>query len=107
MKFQRYAILLCTIALTVGAGSSQAADGEEIYTGAMPPCSSCHNTGAAGAPKVGDADSWGDRLDADTAELVQNVKDGQGAMPAYKDRNSEEELTAAVEWMVEQTRNAE
>ena len=107
MKLKRHAILLSIAALGFGAGPLQAADGEEIYRSAMPPCSSCHDTGAAGAPKVGDAESWGDRLDKDTAGLVQSVKDGLGVMPAYEGKNTDEELTASVQWMVEQTRNGE
>lgn len=107
MKFQRYATLLCAAAITLGAGPIQAADGEEIYRGAMPPCSSCHDSGAAGAPKLGDAASWGERLDKDTAALVQSVKQGLGVMPAYEGKQSDEELAAAVEWMLQQTRETE
>ncbi len=101
------AIMIVTgaMALTLAAAVTHAADGEEVYrSGSMPPCSSCHDTGAAGAPKVGDAASWGDSIDADVATLVQSVKDGKGIMPAYEGKNSEEELTAAVNWMLEQSK---
>lgn len=96
------------IALAFGmslGGNAHAIDGEEVYrSGSMPPCFTCHDTGTAGAPKTGDAGTWGDRLDKDTADLVASVMSGQGVMPAYQDRISEDEARAAVEWMLEQTK---
>ena len=45
-------------------------------------CGVCHNTGAAGAPKTGDAAAWQARLDAKGMdELVQSVVNGLNAMP--------------------------
>ena len=44
-------------------------------------CAACHTTGAAGAPKLGDAPAWVDRLKSGFDTLVQSALKGKGAMP--------------------------
>lgn len=45
-------------------------------------CTFCHATGAAGAPKVGDAAAWKPRLAQGMDTLLKNAKNGKNAMPA-------------------------
>jgi cytochrome c5 len=45
-------------------------------------CAACHATGAAGAPKLGDAGAWGPRLKAGFDALVTSALKGKGAMGA-------------------------
>ncbi len=45
-------------------------------------CAACHATGAAGAPKLGDAGAWGPRLKAGFDALVNSALKGKGAMGA-------------------------
>jgi len=52
--------------------------GEEIYKSV---CSACHATGAAGAPKFGDAGSWAARIKEGQKRLVQTAIKGERAMP--------------------------
>ncbi|HMB16817.1 MAG TPA: c-type cytochrome [Pelovirga sp.] len=72
--------------------------GSEIY---QKNCSSCHSSGIMGAPKLGD-----DRYSADIEELVTNSINGIGRMPARGgNRNlSDEDVRAAVEYMVEESK---
>ena len=44
-------------------------------------CGVCHNTGAANAPKTGDAAAWEPRLAKGMDTLVASVKNGLNAMP--------------------------
>ena len=44
-------------------------------------CFACHSTGAAGAPKTGDAAAWAPRLEKGADVLVQSVKNGLNGMP--------------------------
>ncbi|MFZ5697555.1 MAG: c-type cytochrome [Pseudomonadota bacterium] len=44
-------------------------------------CTFCHATGAAGAPKTGDAAAWKPRLAKGDAALLKSVKNGFNAMP--------------------------
>jgi cytochrome c5 len=53
--------------------------GEAIYTST---CAACHGTGAAGAPKFGDAAAWGPRIKQGYDTLVQHALQGIRAMPA-------------------------
>ena len=53
--------------------------GEEIYKQA---CASCHASGAAGAPKFGDAGGWSARLGRGYDGLMSSLVKGKGAMPA-------------------------
>lgn len=51
--------------------------GEEVFKGQ---CAACHATGAAGAPKLGDAAAWGPRIQTGFEALVQSALKGKGAM---------------------------
>ncbi|GKT15525.1 c-type cytochrome [Acidovorax sp. SUPP2522] len=51
--------------------------GEEVFKGQ---CAACHATGAAGAPKLGDAAAWGPRIKTGFEALVHSALAGKGAM---------------------------
>lgn len=53
--------------------------GVDIYKST---CAACHDSGAAGAPKTGDAAGWTARLAKGYDKLVANAINGIGAMPA-------------------------
>ncbi|QRX84271.1 cytochrome c5 family protein [Glaciimonas sp. PAMC28666] len=53
--------------------------GEEVYKST---CSACHATGAAGAPKFGDAGAWGPRLADGEDKVIGYALHGLRAMPA-------------------------
>jgi cytochrome c5 len=53
--------------------------GEEVFKAQ---CTTCHSTGAAGAPKVGDTAAWGPRIRTGLEALVNSALHGKGAMPA-------------------------
>lgn len=44
-------------------------------------CFACHGTGAAGAPILGDADAWTERMAKGMDAVMVNVVDGVNAMP--------------------------
>ncbi|CAM3687146.1 c-type cytochrome [Polynucleobacter brandtiae] len=74
--------------------------GEQVYKAV---CSSCHATGAAGAPKFGDTSAWAARLGKGYDVLLTSVIKGKGAMPARGGANpadiSDYELGRAVVYM--------
>jgi cytochrome c5 len=53
--------------------------GGEVYKAV---CAACHATGAAGAPKVGDAAAWAPRIGQGYETLVKHAVQGIRAMPA-------------------------
>lgn len=53
--------------------------GADVYNAA---CAACHGTGAAGAPKFGDAGAWGPRIKQGFDTLVSHAIKGIRAMPA-------------------------
>lgn len=75
--------------------------GEQVYNKS---CQSCHASGAAGAPKLGDAAVWKPRVDKGIEVLYSSALKGipgtammaKGTCGAC----SEEELHAAVDYMV-------
>lgn len=87
--------------LMVFGGPAVALDGEAKYDGGTAPsCASCHDGGIAGAPRLGNPDDWTDRKGKGLDELTQSVLDGIGAMPAYGGRYEDDEIRAAVEYML-------
>ncbi len=61
-----------------GAGVQAAKSAEEIYKST---CAACHDSGAAGAPKLGDKAAWGPRIGVGLDKLAQSAVQGKGAMP--------------------------
>ena len=77
--------------------------GEQVYKAV---CTNCHQTGVAGAPKLGDKAAWAPHLMHGTAGLLQSALKGKGAMPP-KGGNpslSDDDVRAAVEFMVSQSK---
>lgn len=72
--------LFLSVALVASAGIAQAADQAtiDLYNKS---CMACHMSGAAGAPKTGDAAAWAPRLEKGMETLVQSATNGMGAMP--------------------------
>ena len=83
----------------------QAMSGEQVF---KKHCFACHMTGAANAPKIGDAEAWAPRIAKGMDALVLAAINGipNTAMPAKGTCTScsEEELQAAIDFMVQQSR---
>ncbi|NJN52010.1 MAG: cytochrome c5 family protein [Gammaproteobacteria bacterium] len=83
-----------------GAAATQANAGETTYQRF---CFSCHASGAAGAPRVGDAQAWAPRIaKGDAAMLASTI---EGISPGMPPRGmclqcSDEDLAAAIDYMV-------
>ena len=81
-------------------------DGAAVYNGL---CVACHSVDGIGAPVVGKADQWTDRISKGMDALYANAINGyvgpQGyMMPARGGgQNTDEEVKAAVDYMVEQS----
>ena len=77
-------------------------NGQAVYTAV---CAACHATGAAGAPKLGDAGAWSARIAQGYDTLVQHAVNGIRAMPA-KGGNpdlDDVEVARAVVYMTNQS----
>jgi len=77
------------------AASAEPRSGEELYnTGS---CAGCHNSGAADAPKFGDAEAWAKRGEVGLDALVASAIKGKGVMSARGGSNyTDEEMLRAV-----------
>ena len=81
-----------------GPASAEPRSGEAVYTAQ---CAACHAAGVAGAPKMGDAGAWADRLKQGLEALVQAAVKGKGAMPPRGGSSaSDEQIAASVHYMV-------
>ena len=75
---------------------------DQLYQGA---CFACHGTGAAGAPKLGDAAAWTDRLAKGLDALVSSAVGGVGAMPPRGGSAlDDDQIHAVVEYMMENSK---
>ena len=87
------------------AASSGPRSGEAVYNAA---CMACHSTGAAGAPRYGDAAAWVDRIAKGMDVLYSagvNGVAGTGMIAKGGCMNcSDEEVNAAVDYMVDGSR---
>ncbi|MCV2352959.1 c-type cytochrome [Paucibacter sp. B2R-40] len=74
--------------------------GEQVF---QAQCAACHATGAAGAPKVGDAAAWGPRIGAGFEALLHSALKGKNAMGAQGGGDfSDFEIGRAVVYMANQ-----
>jgi cytochrome c5 len=75
-------------------------NGEQVYAAQ---CVACHGSGAAGAPKIGDAVAWGPRVKAGYEALLASALKGKGAMGAQGGGDfSDVEIGRAVVYMANQ-----
>lgn len=73
-------------------------DGPTIYNTV---CGACHNTGAAGAPKIDDKAAWAPRLATGKDALIKSVTNGKGAMPPKGGTTlSDEEIVGVVTYIM-------
>lgn len=64
-------------------------------------CIACHQGDFLNAPGVGDVAAWDERIGKGWQTLVDHTVNGFGSMPAQGGAATEEEIRAAIEWMVE------
>jgi cytochrome c5 len=78
-----------------GAGGPKALKvGADVYKGQ---CAACHDAGAAGAPKFGDAAAWSARIKTGYEALLNSALKGKGAMAAQGGGDYEDaEIARAV-----------
>ena len=71
-------------------------------------CMSCHATGAANAPKLGDKAAWKPRIDKGMDALMQSAVNGVPGTAMMKRGTclscSDDDLRAAIEYMVGQSK---
>ncbi|HBS26346.1 MAG TPA: hypothetical protein DD827_04340 [Gammaproteobacteria bacterium] len=82
----------------VATASGNLDKGKSIYKTA---CFACHDSGVAGAPKLGDKAAWVSRIAAGMDSMVQVALTGKGGMPPKGGRLdlSTEDIQAAVAFM--------
>ncbi len=88
----------CASAVQVAAASGPRS-GQEVYDSK---CATCHATGAAGAPKLGDAAAWAPRSTKGIDALYTSAISGFKGMPAKGlcFDCSDDELKASVDYLV-------
>lgn len=85
------------------AASSEPRSGEDIYNKS---CTTCHSTGAAGAPKLGDAAAWQPRVAQGMDTLFTHAINGIRGMPprGLCMDCTDDEIKGTVEYMVENSK---
>ena len=88
-----------TVASTDGGAAKSPA---EMYQAA---CLACHTTGAAGAPKIGDAGAWQERLAKGVDTLVTSAINGIGAMPPRGGSQlDDDQIKAVVDYILAESK---
>lgn len=91
---------VATIVLKDASNPAAMKTGEQVF---QAQCSACHVSGAAGAPKVGDAAAWAPRVATGYDTLMNSVLKGKGAMAAQGGGDhSDFELARAVVYLANQ-----
>ena len=90
--------------ITAAAAASSSAGAAKVDAAGtyQSACFACHGTGAAGAPKLGDAAAWGPRISKGKDTLYGHAINGFNAMPP-KGGNaslSDDTVKAIVDYMV-------
>lgn len=86
------------------AGGAITADtGKEIY---QDKCAVCHDSGAAGAPKMGDGGAWAERLKSGVDTVITRAIKGYNSMPPKGTcmTCSDAEIKAAVEYILDESK---
>ena len=88
--------------LASAAGGAAGKSPEELYSSA---CLACHMTGAANAPKMGDAAAWAPRMARGLDALVSSAINGVGAMPPRGGSQfGDDQIRAVVEYILDNSK---
>ncbi|MDQ8732995.1 cytochrome c [Paenibacillus sp. LHD-38] len=94
-----FALTACGGSGNGAAGKNSALDGPaEVVSVYKANCVSCHGTGLQG--RVGPATNLqkvGERMSA--SDITQQIEQGEGSMPAFKDRLTAEQITGLSNWL--------
>jgi cytochrome c5 len=74
-----------------------AASGEQIYE---KHCASCHSSGMVEAPQIGNPGQWGKRVELGKKSLMDSVKHGHNIMPPQGEALNDEDLSAAIDYIL-------
>ena len=87
------------LAKAAPAAAAGPKDGPTVFNSV---CGACHNTGAAGAPKVDDKAAWGPRIAQGKDALYKSALGGKGAMPPKGGAAdlSDDEIKGAVDYIL-------
>jgi cytochrome c5 len=89
-----------SIELKVAGDMATMKTGEQVF---QAQCSACHTSGAAGAPKIGDAAAWGPRITQGYEALLTSSLKGKGNMGAQGGGDfSDFEIGRAVVYLANQ-----
>ncbi len=99
-KIIRFHVAFAAVILMAGTVSFAQSSGEAVYKAK---CQSCH--GAEGMPNPGIAKAMGVKPVSDPsvksqseAQMIAVTTDGQGKMPAFKGKLSDDDIKASVEY---------
>jgi len=91
-----------SMSVASAAGDTADKSPDQLYQGA---CLACHSTGAAGAPKIGDAAAWKARLAKGLDSLVTSAINGIGAMPPRGgSQYNDEQVRATIEYILSESK---
>lgn len=86
------------LAKAAPAASGAPKDGATVYNTV---CGACHNTGAAGAPKIDDKGAWAARIATGKEALYKSAIGGKNAMPPKGGSSlSDDEIKGAVDYVL-------
>ncbi len=93
----------CASAVATVAAADGPRSGKEVYDSK---CATCHATGAAGAPKLGDAAGWAPRVEKGIETLYTHAIKGFNGMPAKGlcFDCSDDEIKASVDYLVDNSK---
>jgi cytochrome c5 len=89
-------VVLGTVALSLAMASAAAADGKAVWDKS---CAGCH---AVMAPKTGDKAAWAPLIKRGAANLTASTVKGKGVMQAKGGAKTEEDVKAAVDYIISQ-----
>jgi cytochrome c5 len=88
---------MTALATFCSIGQVAAADGKAVYEKS---CAVCHKGTLPKSPKLGDKKAWAPLIAKGSKELVASVMKGKAPMPAKGGAANEEDVAAAVEYMI-------
>jgi cytochrome c5 len=95
---KRVMILAGTVAALMASGQLAAADGKAVFEKS---CAACHK---AMKPKMGDKAAWAPLIAQGADALTASVMKGKKPMPPKGGAASEDDVKAAVEYIISQNK---